>query len=238
MSHHQPTLYCWTETLADIQEAFCHFTDWQQVSQTCGRSVFGLNSKIILEFIFHYRTWCRGTVSIFTQYKDMPSLNLFWNKKGEQRMRFILWLWLDTSLFCVHSRAKCYLPTHLCQEQPASCCPTLLLPWWTPFGLQPVHRCVCLLMRGTYCCAFNKCVHADRCARLKDTVHIHVLLYTCWLYMQKCVPACVFIGFTCLLQSSIQTVAGIGVWWFRDSGRTSFLSSFIQAVVRIPISLP
>lgn len=119
-------------------------------------------------------------------------------------------------LFCVHSRAKCYLPTHLCQPQPASCCPTLLLPWWTPFGLQPVHRCVCLLMRGTYCCAFNKCVHTNRCARVKDTVHIHRFFCTrAGCQCRSVCPACVFIGFSAIKHPDSCCSRGVTIqrWW-------------------------
>lgn len=76
----------------------------------------------------------------------------------------------DFSLACVHmcvcvcALAKCYLFTHLCQSETVSCCPTLLLPWWTPFGLLRAHgcvcACVCLFMCATSWCAFNeRCVH-------------------------------------------------------------------------------
>lgn len=59
---------------------------------------------------------------------------------------------------------KFYLFTHLCQPETASCCPTLLLPWWTPFGLQQVHRCCCVDVFAHVCNLLETKVCVCACA--------------------------------------------------------------------------
>lgn len=81
----------------------------------------------------------------------------------------------------IHACVQCYLCTHLCQPETASCCPTLLLPWWTPLGLQQAHRCVRV-------CVFS-------------CVKLHVLLFEKCVRMRICTPpfgspfaGCVYVG--------------------------------------------
>lgn len=99
---------------------------------------------------------------------------------------------------CVRT-CKRDLLTHLCQPATASCCPTLLLPWWTPFGLQQVHRFVCVCV-SPHVCYFLFCfelMHVHFCMHVCVEVSVHIFRCECVCFLfVKCARS----TWTCLCQ--------------------------------------
>lgn len=83
-----------------------------------------------------------------------------------------------SSCVCVSMHVQ-VLSVHTPVSEPASCCPTLLLPWWTPFGLQQVLRCVCLFMCATF--AFV-CVSVHGCMSVQEYLWLFVCMH---MYCQR-----------------------------------------------------
>lgn len=129
------------------------------------------------------------------------------------------------SYMCVHMQV---LSVHAPVWEMASCCPTLLLPWWTQFGLQQVYRCclsdqlhVLLLLNVCVCISACACLHWDHCASVQVwafvCMHVHaqhVRMY----FVHSMSVSMSFIGRMCPPQSCIETEVGGGCddserWW-------------------------
>lgn len=126
------------------------------------------------------------------------------------------------SYMCVHLQV---LSVHTPVSETASCCPTLLLPWWTPFGLQQVHRCVfvwsCVqlqvLLLPISVCAF---LHGDECAPVQVwafvRMHVHAQhVHTVRVCVQhECQPEFYWAHVSSAIK--LWERCGRRVWWLRE----------------------
>lgn len=144
-------------------------------------------------------------------------------------------VFVDMHFMCVYvcvCTCTCYLFTHLCQPQTPCCCPTLLLPWWTPLAYSKCTLCV-----SFYVCNFLLCFKKNKHVYMQARVSLHV--NACWYIRILCSSLCghscmcmwthyrcacmcaqheslYFIEGTCPLRLSIETDVGGGVRWLTE----------------------